>query len=551
MRRISMLVLGVVAATTAGVGVTAFPAAAASSVTLDASTCAINGPDVTINGSWSALTSTCAVTGFAAVQPGSTLTIPSGTTLTDASATYAFNNGGSVVNDGTVDACYWDDFGKGITTNAATGTFAISRLGSCRSSEHEIYVGGQFQNSGAYSDSGSLVIDGYLGGATFTNLCGSSYSETGTVVTVQGGVLTFPSACPQTITFSGPTTGSVGGSYTATASASSGLPVSFSLDTSSTGCSLSVALVTFTGAGTCVVDASQAGSSTYAPAPTVSVSSTISLVPQTITFSGPTTGSVGGSYTATANASSGLAVSFSLDTSSTGCSLSVALVTFTGAGTCVVDASQAGSSTYAPAPTVSVSSTVSVVTQTITFMALANQIYGSAPFTVSAAATSGLPVGFASLTPGVCGVSGTTVSLLSTGLCTIEATQPGNASWPAATPVDQSFSVLALVKVYLPPNFSIWRGEPLLFGFSLDDVNNRPIPDAIADGATMVVSFNGGPPFHAVYVPWLREFAVLLPTPRHLAPGTYPLTITSLSPSVPIVPTTVSVGVTRQQGRRS
>ena len=257
MRRISMLVLGVLVATAAGVAVAALPAAAASSVTLNASTCAINGPDVTINGSWNAGTSTCAVTGFAAVQPGSTLTIPSGTTLTDSSATYAFNNGGSVVNDGAVDACYWDDFGKGVTTNAATGTFAIAKLGSCRSSEHEIYVGGQFQNAGTYTDSGSLVIDGYLGGATFTNLCGSSYSETGTVVTVQGGVLTLASACPQTITFSGPATGLVGGSYTAAASATSGLPVGFSLDTSSSGCSLSGALVTFTGAGTCVVDAGQ------------------------------------------------------------------------------------------------------------------------------------------------------------------------------------------------------------------------------------------------------------------------------------------------------
>ena len=120
--------------------------------------------------------------------------------------------------------------------------------------------------------------------------------------------------------------------------------------------------------------------------------------------------------------------------------MSGGIVSFTGAGTCVVDADQAGSTTYAPAPTVPVSTTVSVVTQTITFSPLANQIYGSAPFTVSATATSGLPVGFASLTPGVCGVSGSTVSLLSTGLCTIEATQPGNGSWPAATPVDQSFS---------------------------------------------------------------------------------------------------------------
>ena len=67
----------------------------------------------------------------------------------------------------------------------------------------------------------------------------------------------------------------------------------------------------------------------------------------------------------------------------------------------------------------------------------------------------------------------------------------------------------------------------------------------------MMVSFNGAPPSRAVYIPWLREFAALVGTPRRLAPGPYPLTITSLSPSVPIVPTTVSVGVMKNQYRRS
>ena len=68
-----------------------------------------------------------------------------------------------------------------------------------------------------------------------------------------------------------------------------------------------------------------------------------------------------------------------------------------------------------------------------------------------------------------------------------------------------------------------------------------------------MVSFNGGTPLRAIYVPWLREFAALVPTPRRLAPGSYPLTITSLSPSVPIVPTTVSMGIqpARDQGRRA
>ena len=66
--------------------------------------------------------------------------------------------------------------------------------------------------------------------------------------------------------------------------------------------------------------------------------------------------------------------------------------------------------------------------QTIAFGALADQPYGSAPFNVTATATSGLPVTFASTTPAVCTVSGATVTLLAAGPCTIQATQPGNAN---------------------------------------------------------------------------------------------------------------------------
>lgn len=53
--------------------------------------------------------------------------------------------------------------------------------------------------------------------------------------------------------------------------------------------------------------------------------------------------------------------------------------------------------------------------------------------TVSATATSGLAVAFASLTPDVCSVSNTTVSGLTAGTCTISASQPGNAMYWAVS----------------------------------------------------------------------------------------------------------------------
>jgi len=80
-------------------------------------------------------------------------------------------------------------------------------------------------------------------------------------------------------------------------------------------------------------------------------------------------------------------------------------------------------------------------TQTLTFSGIASQ---SAPasVTLSATASSGLPVSFISSTPTVCSVSGSMASLLMAGTCTIDASQSGNASYTAAAPVTQSFSVV-------------------------------------------------------------------------------------------------------------
>ena len=73
---------------------------------------------------------------------------------------------------------------------------------------------------------------------------------------------------PQTITFTStnPSPVTVGApSYVPTATASSGLPVTISLDASSTGCTLSSGVVSFPASGTCVIDANQAGNSSWAP----------------------------------------------------------------------------------------------------------------------------------------------------------------------------------------------------------------------------------------------------------------------------------------------
>ncbi len=78
-----------------------------------------------------------------------------------------------------------------------------------------------------------------------------------------------PQAAPYGISFYPPAIGYVNHHFTPTATATSGLPVSFALDASSTGCSLAGGVVTFDAVGNCVINADQAGDATFPAAPQV------------------------------------------------------------------------------------------------------------------------------------------------------------------------------------------------------------------------------------------------------------------------------------------
>jgi hypothetical protein len=91
--------------------------------------------------------------------------------------------------------------------------------------------------------------------------------------------------------------------------------------------------------------------------------------------------------------------------------------------------------------------TTPLTPQTITFNPLPNKTFGAAPFNVSATASSNLPVSFAPTTLSTCTVSGNLVTIVQGGPCTIQATQAGNSSFSAATPVNQTFQILAATPV--------------------------------------------------------------------------------------------------------
>ena len=162
-------------------------------------------------------------------------------------------------------------------------------------------------------------------------------------------------------------------------------------------------------------------------------------------------------FTVNATASSNLPVSFASLTSAV-CTVSGNTVTLVATGTCTIRATQAGDATFNPAPPVARSFAVKSnqkSDQTITFNKPANKQLGDPPFALSASASSGLPVSFAGNSPGVCTVSGSTVTLLAAGTCSITATQDGDTTRNPATPVTQSFTVSppgggGTVEIYLP-----------------------------------------------------------------------------------------------------
>ena len=291
------------------------------------------------------------------------------------------------------------------------------------------------------------------------------------------------------ITSSPPASAAVGGStYTLTASASSGLAVSFASDTS-TICSLKGATVSFVGAGTCTIDAGQAGNAEYEAAPALQQSFVVAKRAQRLEFvsTAPALAIVGGlSYTVSAVASSGLPVLLSSATTSV-CTLTGVAVSFVGVGTCTIEADQAGDGEYAPALRVQESFTVGKGHQAIMFISSppSGETVGGSTYTVSASASSGLPVSFSSETPSVCALERSTVSFVGAGTCTIDAGQAGSAGYEAAVQAQQSFTVGVLSA--LSPTSTLTSPFPMLPDSSFS-LHESPAVNAVSGAVTFVVS---------------------------------------------------------------
>jgi hypothetical protein len=287
----------------------------------------------------------------------------------------------------------------------------------------------------------------------------------------------------QTITFAQPEGAGIGAAAALLATATSGLPVSFRAGTPA--CAVSGTTVITVAAGACTITASQGGSARYSAARDIARTFPVRAGRQlqTISFGPPPEALAGVPVTPVASASSGLPVSFRSGSPSV-CTVSGTVVTTATAGTCTITATQGGSADFAAARDVTQSFLIRAgqTAQTIDFGTPAAGHVGT-PVTLTASASSGLPVSFSSATPAVCTVSGATASTLAPGSCTITATQGGSAIYAAARGVTHSFAVGAGHK-------SQW----ITFGTPPDTAVGHPAVLTASASSGLPVSFSSATP---------------------------------------------------------
>jgi hypothetical protein len=141
--------------------------------------------------------------------------------------------------------------------------------------------------------------------------------------------------------------------------------------------------------------------------------------------------------------------------------------------------------------TTTLSLTIGQKAQTITFAPLANPVYGVAPFSLAATASSGLPVTYTLSGPAA--LAGTTLTVTGAGVVNVTASQAGNATYSAAPPVQQSFTVSQAPLTVTAKDATIIQGEalPTTFGLSYSGFVNNEGPGVLGGTPTFTLTATG------------------------------------------------------------
>ncbi|MBN8887420.1 MAG: Ig-like domain repeat protein, partial [Rudaea sp.] len=356
-----------------------------------------------------------------------------------------------------------------VTNNDASGTVNVVDLSTATPTVSTITLGG----AGYFSAVGRFIRPQVQAAQTITGL----------------------SASPPTPMFS------AGGTFSVSATGgASGNPVTFTSLTTAvcTSGGANGATITMLGAGTCTIQANQAGNSQYSTASPVNLDVAIAKGTQFVTnfVATPPVYVYGGSYTLSATpGASGIPVTFASLTPSV-CTVNAAALTVVTAGLCKLTADQAGNANYNAAQTLEYDITMAKADQTITNFAAspaAPVFVSGGTFSVSATrgASSGALV-FASSTTSVCTVSATTVTMVAAGICSLTANQAGDANYNAAPTTTLSLNVQppppSVTGVNVPPNGLYGIGRTLDFTVQF----SSPVTVAGAPRFVLIIPTLGG-----------------------------------------------------------
>ncbi|HTW05930.1 MAG TPA: Ig-like domain repeat protein [Acidimicrobiales bacterium] len=377
---------------------------------------------------------------------------------------------------------------------------------------------------------GSSTLGGLFGGTNpdgtwslyvLTNGEGDGLS-CGTCEVAGGWSIDFTVAT-QTVTFSTtpPSPGVAGTTYDASATASSGLPITYSVDASSTAGACSVdsttGVVSFLAAGTCVLDADQAGDGNYdsatksqtidvvsPPGAPTGLSATPGNGQVSLSWSAPTSdgGSPITSYNVYEGTSSGGETLFAITSGTTypvtglsnGTKYYFEVTALNGVG-------EGPDSNEAFATPEGLAQSIIFTSSPPTYGATRETAMGE-KYTPTARATSGLLVSFkidGSSSTGACSIAGSVVTFTGPGTCVIDANQAGNTQYAPAAQVQQKVTVHSVANVIarLSAPASAAAGSDITYTLKVSDEGPGPASSIAVTlflpGGVSLVSASGNP----------------------------------------------------------
>ena len=134
--------------------------------------------------------------------------------------------------------------------------------------------------------------------------------------------------------------------------------------------------------------------------------------------------------------------------------------------------------------------------------------YGVAPITLTATASSGLPVSYTVTGPAT--VSGSTLTITGAGSVTVTASQAGNTNYAAATPVQRTLTVNKASLTVTANNASMISGQPLpSFTYTITGFVNGDTSAVVSGTATeATTATSASPPWGLIAITFSTELLV-------------------------------------------